>query len=184
MAEHNFLTSGPKAYYNSKGQLTWCHSKEDVVRARQEGFTSANYVRSQWPKTAYHKKTGESKAVGKLEWTDERNAQAVMELGPDWGLDHVSVPPAVEPQPRSFAGPSDREMAMLMDEFGKMRERIADLEAARIEEATLSANIRASLESRISDLESAVTENTLKSPTIVQAEKAEEASKTAKVPRK
>lgn len=93
MAEqHNFQTQGPKSYYNSKGELTWCHSKEDVARAMQNGFTSANYVPSKWPTTLFHKKTGETKTVGKLDLTDEQNEALVKAQGDDWTTEHVQAP--------------------------------------------------------------------------------------------
>lgn len=127
MAEHNFLTQGPKAYYNAKGKPYWCSSKDDVAKAKELGFTSANYVRSEWPKTAYHKKTGATRTVGSLDNTDEQNAAAVVTLGPDWGLEHVHVPEVV-PEKEKAAVQDSSALMLILDKLSRLERRMDRIE--------------------------------------------------------
>ncbi len=149
MAEHNFLTQGPKAWYNPKGQYRTCYSKEEVAVAKQDGFTSSNYVRSNWPKTAFHKKTGNSKPVGKLDDSDEKNAAAVVALGPEWTLDHVPVPEPVAATPPPSGG---GDMLAMLGMMAEMKKRMDDLEDAAIAQAA----IRDAMQNRVVELESIV----------------------------
>ena len=148
MAEFNYVRDHSRSLYNAKGVPFACHSKEDEVRAKEQGFTSATYVPSQWPKTVFHKKTGESKVVGKLEWDEEKNAAAVVALGPDWTLDHVAVPAPVSPAAPS-AGINLDALLSIAAEMKLMNTRLSDLEDAAAE----AAGIRTVLESRVGELE-------------------------------
>ena len=153
MAEHNFATSGPKHYYNAKGQNVLCSSKDDVARAREAGYTSANYVPSYWPKMAYNKKTGVSKPVGKIENTDEQNADAVKKLGDEWTLDYVATPEPVVAAPAGQAAGTDLTALVAMaTDIALMKNRIVDLEEAAIQ----GEAVRVAQETRITELESIV----------------------------
>ncbi len=161
MAEHNFATSGPKAYYNAKGQYQWCHSKDDVVCAKEAGFTNANYVRSNWPKTAFNKKTGDSKPVGKLEDTDEKNQAAVTALGPDWTLEHVAVPEPVVAKEAAAGAPMDIGVLMAMSaELSRQQKRIDELEEAAIEKDAELTGVRTAFESRLAEIEAVLADLT------------------------
>src|SRR5262245_27979294 len=106
MADFNCQRDHSRAFYAprdmgnvKRGMLFWCHAKEDETRAKELGYTSDKYIPSEWPKTMWHKDTGESKPVGRLEWSDEQNAVAVKKMGPDWGFEHVDVPEPTKPGP-------------------------------------------------------------------------------------
>lgn len=171
--EHNFQTHGPKAFYNLKGEYQWCHSKEDVARSKQEGFTSANYVRSEWPKCAYHQKTGLTRTVGRLEWTDEQNMAAVKALGPDWGLEHAHVPePVVE---QKVAAPDVTGlMAQMLTAMNASNERMANLEAAALE----AEDQRKYLEGQLSDMQDKMAKASQKQAAEAAEAKAAAAAKT------
>ncbi len=115
-----------RALYNAKGDTFWCHSKEDELRGKEQGFTTFNYVRSAWPKTAFHQKTGQTKPVGKLADTEEQNKAAVAALGPDWSLEYKAVPEKVEEAPKTSSG----DMTALLSLFAQQQAQIAELQAA------------------------------------------------------
>lgn len=146
--EHNFQTHGPKAYYNPQGEPRWCHHKDDVAKAKQDGFTSANYVPSFWPKCAYNKKTGLTRSVGRLEWSQEQNEAAVVSLGPDWGLDHVPVPEPVA-EVKAAAPDTTGLMTQMLAALNASNERMAALEAAAVE----SDDKRAALETQLAEMQ-------------------------------
>jgi len=147
MADHNF-NKGPISYYNKIGQYRTCYSDSEVNQAKNDGFTSKKYVKSEWPKTAFHKKTGETRVVGKLENTDEQNKAAIASLGPDWTTDYVAaVAPKIDvPQPaRADIG----VMADLLAEMKLINQRIEDVEVAISE----FAGARTAMESRMEAVE-------------------------------
>ncbi len=127
-----------RALYNTKGELMWSHSEEDELRCKEQGFTTPNYVRSEWPKQACHKKTGATRVVGKLDNTAEQNAAAVKALGPEWTLDHVPTPePVAEAKPGTVAVDPNAAtlMALMAAQMAEMRKRMDEQEQALIEMA-------------------------------------------------
>ena len=153
---HSRSFYAPKTTANVKrGQAYPCHSKEDEARAREAGFTSVAYIQSDWPTTVYNKKTGESRSVGKLEWSDEQNAAAIAALGPDWGTEHVAVP---EPKKEEAAGASPKaDIGLISDLFGELK--LATGRIDQLEEAISEvAGARMAMETRIADLEGMIEE--------------------------
>lgn len=151
MATPTKLPPHGKAFYNKKGQFIWCNNDSDVRNAKDQGYTSAAYVPSFWPTTVYNRKTGESKAVGKLEWSEEQNRAAIVQSGPDWTTDHVVAP---EPKPDAPARQLDSGLlSELLAEFRLASKRLDDLDEAVSE----LAGVRISLETRVTDLESVFT---------------------------
>lgn len=131
MADFNYQRDHSRAFYNPKGQPFWCHSKEDELRAKEQGFKSAAYIPSQWPKTAFHTKTGQTRMVGKLEWTKEQNADAVAALGSEWTLEHVAVPePAVETASAQQSGFDLNAVATILAEIKLLGKRLEENEVA------------------------------------------------------
>ncbi len=138
LAKFDYKKEHSRAFYNQKGQVKWSHSEEDELRVKEEGYTTPNYVRSEWPKQVCHKKTGATKVVGKLENTDEQNMAAVAALGPDWTLGHVPVPePVAEAKPGAA---QDAQTAMLLSmmsaQMAEMKKRMDEQEQALIDMAT------------------------------------------------
>lgn len=155
----NYAKDHVRYAYNKIGQKMPCESVDDEARAKEAGFTSFSYVKSLWPTTAYNKITGESKQVGKLEWDEARNAAAVAALGPDWGLDPVTIE-VKAPRPAGSAEASGDTLSMLVNllsEVKMMREQMADVETAVAE---LSA-ARVSQESRLAELEAEMEPETV-----------------------
>src|SRR3990167_659356 len=152
----------PKATPNvKKGQSYPCHAKDDEARAREAGFTSVNYVPSEWPKTIYNKKTGDSRPIGKLEWSDDQNAAAIAALGPDWGTEHVAVP---EPKKEEAAGAPKADLGLISDLFGELKLATGRIE--QLEEAISEfAGARMAMETRIADLEGMIEEASRPDPT-------------------
>lgn len=147
---------GGLTYYNARGEYRYCYTDADIVLAKESGFTSAKYVRSRWPITMWHKATGESKPVGRLVDTDEKNAAAVAAMGPDWTTEHVAVPEPVAK--KATADPVDGGMlASVIGEMALLTRRVQELEQAVIDADSARAAIEArfiSLESRLDAFES------------------------------
>lgn len=145
MADFDYVKFHTRSFYApadignvKRGQAMACHSKDDEARVKELGFTSANYIPSFWPKTLWNKKTGETKSVGKLEWTKEQNDAAVTSLGPDWTDEHVPVPEI--PASGATAAPSGSPDVMaailtLSQQVGSLVERMNEVESV-IAEAT------------------------------------------------
>ncbi len=157
-AKHNFNT-GPIARYKptdpGKGSFRFCYNENEVAVAHQDGFTTANYVPSKYPTTAFHKKTGATKVVGKLGDTDEDVLALVVKLGPDWGLDYVPEPEPVEE--KKAAANSGIDLAALLQLGGQIAllgERLGTIEAALIE----SEQAKTALAARLGQLEGVVLE--------------------------
>ena len=147
MAEHNFATQGPKSYYNQQGRYVTCSSKEDVTRAKQDGFTSEKYVPSRWPKTAFNKLTGATKPVGNLDWTDEKNMAAEASIGDGWTFDHVPVPEPVAAATTAQATSDLSAVAAVMADVILLKKRMEESE-----EAIISLEVRiVELEAELSD---------------------------------
>jgi hypothetical protein len=138
-------------YYNAKGQNRHCTTPADIVNAKKDGYTSARYVRSNWPTTVYNKKTGETKRVGLIDWTDEQNMAAVEKMGADWGLDYVVAPdptPKKDPDHKA-TGHLEEIIALLAGQKDDSNKRLDDLEAALLD----SQATREALERRVAELE-------------------------------
>lgn len=168
-AKHNYNT-GPLSMYKPtaplRGSLRMVYSENEMAVAKQDGFTSASYVRSDWPTTAYHKKTGLSKPVGRLENTDEQNAAAVAALGPDWGLDHVPEPePVAEKKAAEGTGMDIAALLQLGGQIALLTERLSTVEAALIQ----SEESKTLLASRIGELEAMVIEEPAPAPKVPAA---------------
>lgn len=147
-----------------KGQMEMAHSKEDEVALRARGFTSPTYIRSEWPKSMFHKQTGECRPVGKLEWTDAQNAAAVENLGKDWTFDYVH-PPKQEEKKAGGEGLDLGAAANILAEIKLTQRAIADQTSAHEETAaSLHARIDeltgivTAQDKRLSELENAATE--------------------------
>ncbi len=142
-SDFNYQRDHSRAFYApadngtvKKGQVFWCHQPDDEQRAREQGFTSKSYVRSEWPKTAYHKKTGQTKPVGKLEWDNDKNMAALAEMGPDWGLDHVAVPEPVEAAPAGATPEIGSILTFMTDQFARINARLDEQDQAILEMAS------------------------------------------------
>lgn len=136
-------------FYNNRGQSMPAYNIDDEARAKEQGFTSATYVPSKWPTTVYNKKTGETKAVGKLDWDEKRNQAAVMELGLDWTTEHVA-PPEQPPTKASGEGiGAPLAMLEILGELRRIHEELAELTSAVAELGTA----RVATESRLGALE-------------------------------
>ncbi len=138
-------------YYNAKGENRHCATQADIVNAKKDGYTSSRYVRSAWPSTAYNKKTGETKRVGRIDKSDEENMAEVTELGPDWGMDYVKAPdPVAKKDPdHKAAGHLEEILAVLAGQKDDSSKRLDDLEAALLD----SQATREALERRVAELE-------------------------------
>ena len=149
MAKHNFAAQGPLSRYNAQGEVAWAHSEEELARITQEGFRSS-YVRSKYPTTAFNKKTGASKPVGKLGDTDEQVAAKVAAFGPDWTLEHVPEPePVVANKTAEASGGADTAMLMqLIGQNALIIERLSTVETALVQ----SADQQTLLASRLGEL--------------------------------
>jgi hypothetical protein len=170
MAEFDYPKNHSRAMYApadkgpvKKGQIFWCHAKEDEVAARNQGFTSTSYIKSEWPKSMFNKKTGDSRPVGKLEWDDAQNEAAVKALGADWTFDYVHPP---KPEEKKEAGAVDLGgLALILNEIKGVQKSISDQgEAHEASAAELHAKIDeltgivTAQDRRISELEAAATE--------------------------
>lgn len=143
MADFNYPRDHSRAAYNSKGQVFWCHQKDDEVRAKQEGFTSWTYIKSKWPTTVWNVK-GETKAVGNVDWTDEKNDAALSDLkAKGWSTDHIPVP---EPEPEVKNQPMDlAALASIMADVKLVVKRVEELEEAVVERDERIATLEAIL---------------------------------------
>lgn len=139
MADFDYVKFHTRSFYApadignvKRGQAMACHSKDDEARVKELGFTSANYVPSFWPKTLWNKKTGETKSVGKLEWTKEQNDAAVTSLGPDWTDEHVPVPEAPAPNAKAATSGSPDLMTAILaltQQIGSLNDRMSLIES-------------------------------------------------------
>lgn len=150
---------GPRAFYKptdpGKGSYKTVSSENEEQEAKNQGFTSLAYVRSNWPTTAYKKGTGETRNVGKLENSEEQNMALVAALGPDWGLDHVPTPEPVAPSAAKETGGMDLTALLgLVTDIALMKKRVEDLEEAAIQ----ADAIRTAQDQRIIELESIIEE--------------------------
>lgn len=157
-AKHNYGTQGPRSFYKpadpGKGSYRTVSSENEEQEAKNQGFTSLAYVRSEWPKTAY-KKTGETRPVGKLENSNEQNMALVASLGPDWGLEHVATPEPVAPSAaKDNTGMDLTALLGIATDIALMKKRVEDLEEAAIQ----GDAIRAAQDQRIIELESIIEE--------------------------
>lgn len=157
-AKHNFNT-GPLSLYKptdpGKGSFRFCYNDNEVLVARQDGFTTLNYVPSKYPTMAFQAKTGKCRPVGKLGDTDEEVLALVAKLGPDWGLDHVPEPePVAEKKPGEGGGIDIAAILQLGGQMALLTDRLANLENALVE----SEASRVALASRLGELEGAVME--------------------------
>lgn len=122
MADFDYKRLHTRSFYNKRGEPFACHSIDDERRAKEAGYTTANYVRSKYPTTMYHKKTGETKVIGDLKFSDEINEAKIAELGPDWGHDYVEVPAPPEPVAPGMGGGFDViAIASLISEMRTMQ---------------------------------------------------------------
>ena len=138
-----------------KGSFRVCYNENEVAVARQDGFTTMNYVRSEWPKTAFQAKTGKSKPVGKLENSDEQNMALVAALGPDWSLDHVPEPePVAETKPGAAPALDLTALLQLGGQIALLTDRLATIEAALVQ----SEESKIALAARLGELEGVVLE--------------------------
>lgn len=113
-----------------KGQLMWAHSELDEQRCREAGFTSVNYVKSDWPISMFNKETGDTLAVGKLEWDKEKNLAEVKRMEANgWTKDHVEVPAA---KPKKEAGDSGDSSAVLLA-LGELMGKLKSIEEGQAE---------------------------------------------------
>ncbi len=157
--KHNFNTSGPLSMYRptdpGKGSYRVCYNETEVAVARQDGFTTANYVPSKYPTTAFQAKTGKTKIVGKLGDADEVVAAIVAALGPDWGLEHVPEPePVAEKKAGDGGGIDLAAILQLGGQMALLTDRLATIEAALVQ----SEESRIALASRLGELEGVVME--------------------------
>lgn len=151
--KHNFLTQGPLSQYNAQGEVKWANSKDELTQIQQEGFRS-NYVRSKYPTTAFNRKTGQSKPVGKIGDTDEQVAAKLAAFGSDWTFDHVPEPEPVKETKAESAGMDIQALLSIMADVALMKSRISDLETAAIQ----AEEIRIGLASRVGELEGLIEE--------------------------
>lgn len=145
--------------FNSRGEHRMCHNEDQVRAAKQDGFTSPSYVRTVYPKCFYHKKTGETKLVGRVDWSAAQNKEAETALGPDWTTDFVGTPEAKPEKPAATAADS-LMLAEILLQLKSMDARLGDLEAASAE----TTEARVALESRLSEMESVLTQATEPQP--------------------
>lgn len=142
--EFSYPRDHARAFYNRHGQAFWCHSKDDEARAKEAGFTSAKYIPSYWPRTVFHKKTGVSKPVGNLDWSEEKNQAALAALGDDWTAEYVPVPEPVAAAPAS--APMDLlGLGAILTELALMKKRVEELEEASIESDARVVELEAAL---------------------------------------
>ncbi len=181
-AKHNFNT-GPISKYNAQGEVKWASSENELAQIKQEGFTR-EYVKSKYPTTAFNKKTGANKPIGKIGDTDEKVAADLAKLGPDWTFDHVPEPePAAEKKAADLGGLDVAALLQLGGQIALLTERLSTVEAALVQ----SEETRINMASRLGELEAMVVEDVPSMPTIEQAQ-AKEAkaeapgAKTEKVP--
>ena len=147
--------------FNQRGEHVWCGNEDQVRVARQNGFTSASYVRSNWPKAVYHKVTGVAQSVGKLEWSEEQNRIALKALGPDWSTEFVAAPEPTPEKPLVGSGLTDAAaMLEILAQLKVMNDTIADLETAVADIAAA----RVSMEARLIEVEGVLTEASATEP--------------------
>ena len=152
-----------RSLYNSNGVPYPCHSVDDEKRAREAGFTSVNYVLSRWPTTVYNKKTGESKTVGRLDWSNEKNEMEITNLGPDWAGDYVApVEPKKEATPAEGAGGlSLMALAEVLTEIRGLGANLKQVQESLLDVEIAVADLtsaRVAMESRLSEMEAVIVE--------------------------
>ncbi len=132
MADFDYKLHHSRAFYApkdvgnvKKGMLKYCHAKEDETPAIELGYTSPKYVPSDWPKSMWNKTTGTQVRVGKLEWSDEQNAEAVKKL-PGYTFDYVAAPEVVADKPRETM--DLMAVAAMMADQKLVVKRLEDLE--------------------------------------------------------
>jgi hypothetical protein len=163
MADFNYQRDHSRALYATetrgnvkKGQFYTCHSKADEQVAKDLGFTSERYVRSEWPKTMFNKKSGDSRPIGKLEWSDAENQKAVDGLGADWTFDHVPVPE----KSSATAPSSDAGLTAILTEMREMQKAIldvGDLVTTTGEDIAALRNSVSNLDQRLTEVETEMT---------------------------
>lgn len=157
-AKHNF-NMGPLSMYKptepEKGSFRWCYNENEVAVARQDGFTTQNNPGSKYPTTAFNRKTGASKPVGKLGDTEEQVAAKVAAFGTDWSLDHVPEPePVAETKPGAAPALDLTALLQLGGQIALLTDRLATIEAALVQ----SEESKIALAARLGELEGVVLE--------------------------
>lgn len=143
---HNFQKDGPLSMYNKQGEYRTCYNDPEVVLAKNDGFTSARYIKSTWPAIAWNRTTGAETMV--------KSPAALALLGEDWTLEYTEKPKAAVEAPTRAS--NDALVSAVLNELSDIKARLLAIES----EQETQAGARAAADSRLTELEGLLTEAT------------------------
>jgi len=157
---HTRAMYAPQDYGSiKKGMSKEVNSQDEEINARKEGYTSERYVKSEYPTTFWHKETGATRIVGRIEWSVEQNDEAVAAAERDgFGREHVAAAEKKADAQLQHGGSGLMELATLIADMRANQEAILQIGDAcsRMEIAvTELVAAKIAVDARLAELETA-----------------------------